>query len=254
MRVRTEPEDRVFLVSSMGRAWIAPVGQVPEEESCTQMGLNGDERIVYLGILDPDLYLVMGTARGKAKRVSLSVLKQELFDGAWAEIIHLANGDRVAFAGTCGEKGRVLFWTDSRLLHTSAGEISDQKTLTARGVLGIKLGKGDVLLGGVVLAGPGKCEVFVLSAKGYLKRLPLAQFTLQGRGGKGLQSLKITKATGPVAAAAATRVTQASKMDVLAEDGKRQRIPLKSIPRARSRQSRGKKLVTIGPVSEIVLI
>jgi hypothetical protein len=55
-------------------------------------------------------------------------------------------------------------------------------------------------------------------------------------------------------AAAAAKVTRSIKVDVLAGDGKRQRIPLKSIPRARSRQSRGKKLVTIGPVSEIVLL
>ena len=69
-----------------------------------------------------------------------------------------------------------------------------------------------------------------------------------------MQSLKITKSTGPVVAGAAGKVTQAIKVDVLAEDGKRQRIPLKSIPRARSRQSRGKKLVMVGPVSEIVLL
>jgi hypothetical protein len=69
-----------------------------------------------------------------------------------------------------------------------------------------------------------------------------------------MQSLQITKATGPVVAAAAAKVTRSTKVDVLAEDGRRQRIPLKSIPRARSRQSRGKKLVTVGPVSEILLL
>jgi hypothetical protein len=69
-----------------------------------------------------------------------------------------------------------------------------------------------------------------------------------------MQSLKITKATGPVVAAAAGVISRSTKVDVLAQDGKRQRIPLKSIPRARSRQSRGKKLVSVGPVSEIVLL
>jgi DNA gyrase subunit A len=121
-------------------------------------------------------------------------------------------------------------------------------------VTGIRLGKEGVLVGGAVIVHPTRCEVFVLSEKGYLKRLSIDQFTPQGRGGKGMQSLKITKATGPVVAAAAARITQSTKVDVLAQDGKRQRIPLKSIPRARSRQSRGKKLVTIGPVSEIVLL
>ena len=119
---------------------------------------------------------------------------------------------------------------------------------------GIKLGKEDLLVGGTVVADPRRHEVFVLSEKGYLKRLAIDQFSVQGRGGKGMQSLKITKSTGPVVTGAAGKVTQSIKVDVLAEDGKRQRIPLKSIPRARSRQSRGKKLVTVGPVSEIVLL
>jgi DNA gyrase subunit A len=253
MRVCVEPVDRVCLVSSLGRAWIAPLGQVPEDETWGKMGLSGKEHIVYLGILDPDSYLVMGTTRGKAKRLSLSVLEKELLDGVWTEIIGLAKGDHVVFAGICGEKGRVLFFADSRVLHTCVAEISDQKTLTARGVVGIKLGRGDTLIGGSVLSSVEKCEVFVLSEKGYLKRLPLSKFALQGRGGKGMQALKIAKCTGPVVAAAAGGVSRATKVDVLAMDGKRQRIPLEWIPRARSRQSRGKKLVTVGPVSEIVL-
>jgi DNA gyrase subunit A len=254
MRVRAEPVDRVCLVSSAGRAWMAPVGQVPEDESWSKMGLRINEQIVYLGIPNPDRCLAMGTTQGKAKRVPLSVLERELLDGVWAEIIGLAKGDRVAFAGTCGETGEVLFFTPSRVLRTSVGGISEQKTLTARGVTGIRLDQEETLIGGSVITDPKRCEVLILSEKGYLKRLAIEQFTLQGRGGKGMQSLKITKSTGPVVAAAAAKVTRSIKVDVLAEDGKRQRIPLKSIPRARSRQSRGKKLVTIGPVSELVLL
>jgi DNA gyrase subunit A len=196
----------------------------------------------------------MGTAQGKVKRTSLSVVQKDLLDGVWMEVIGLTKGDRVAFAGTCGEKGEVLFFTHSRVLRTAASEISDQKTLSARGVAGIKLGNEDLLVGGAVIADPRRHEVFVLSEKGYLKRLAIDQFSVQGRGGKGMQSLKITRSTGPVVAGAAGKVTQSIKVDVLARDGKRQRIPLKSIPRARSRQSRGKKLVTVGPVSEIVLL
>ncbi|NIN96582.1 MAG: hypothetical protein GTN93_16295, partial [Anaerolineae bacterium] len=70
---------------------------MPENETWGKMGLSSNEHIVYLGVLDPDNYLVTGTTRGKVKRVSLSVLEKELLDGVWAEIIGLAKGDRVAF-------------------------------------------------------------------------------------------------------------------------------------------------------------
>ena len=254
MRLRAEPTDRVILVTSSGRGWAVPVGQVPEQETWSKMGLAKDERIVHAAVLDGDGYLVMGTVQGKVKRTSLSVLQKELLDGVWTEVMGLKAGDRVAFAGSCGEKGEVLFFTNSHVLRTAASEISDQKTLSARGVAGIKLGKEDVLVGGAVIGDPRKREVFILSETGYLKRLPIEQFSLQGRGGKGMQSLKITRSTGSVVAGAAGKVLQSTKVDLLAENGKRQRIPLKSIPRARSRQSRGKKLATIGPVCEIVLL
>jgi DNA gyrase subunit A len=260
MRVRAEPADRVLLLSTGGRAWLAPVGKVPEGGTWSNLGLDRDERIVYLGVFGSngraaaDRYLILGTAQGKAKRVSLPILEEEMLDGVWTEVIGLVKGDRVAFAGVCDREGEALFFTDSRVLRTHISEISDQKTLTARGVTGIRLAKEDTIVGGAVIADPKWCEVFVLSEKGYLKRLSIEHFTVQGRGGKGMQSLKITKATGHVAAAAAAKVTQSTRVDLLAEDGKRQRISLKSIPRARSRQSRGKKLAKVGPVSEIVLL
>lgn len=52
----------------------------------------------------------------------------------------------------------------------------------------------------------------------------------------------------------ASKVIQATKVDVLAQDGKRQRIALKSIPRTRTRASRGKKLVALAGANDIVLL
>jgi DNA gyrase subunit A len=254
MRVRAEPTGRVFFVSTEGRVWVAPVGQVPEKVGLDRMGLDREEFIVHAGAFKKGLDLVMGTVRGKAKRMSLADMAAELPDQTWTKVIGFTEGDRVAFAGTCDNGGQVLFFTRSRVLRTVAENISGQQTLTARGVVGIRLDKGDILIGGAVVGDPKRCEVFVLSAKGYLKRLSIDKFTLQGRGGKGMQSLKITRATGPVIAAAAGKVTRSTTLDVLGEDGRRQRVPVKSIPRARTRQSRGQKLVMLPAANEIVLL
>ena len=69
-----------------------------------------------------------------------------------------------------------------------------------------------------------------------------------------MQSLRITKAMGPVIAATAGRVSRTTKVDLLVQDGKRQRIPLAAIPRTRARHSRGKKLAKVDRVVEIVLL
>jgi DNA gyrase subunit A len=254
MSIAVEPTDKVLLVTSGGRAWLGPVGLVPQEETWSRMGLAREEHIVHLDVLGPERYLVLGSARGKVKRTPLSVLIDSMTDGAWEEVMGLAKSDRVIFAGTCSKEGQVLLFTNCRALRTTAAEISEQKTLSARGVTGIKISKGDAVIGGAVLEGEQRREAFILSEAGYLKRLPVRQFTLQGRGGKGMQSLRVTKSTGPVIAATAGKVSQSTKVDLLTRDSKRQRIPLKAIPRARTRQSRGKKLAHVEPVAEIVLL
>ena len=94
--------------------------------------------------------------------------------------------------------------------------------------------------------------VFVLSQKGFFKRVPIDEFSVQGRGGIGVLSLNATKAIGPVVAATAGQVTQSTAVDLLAEDGKRQRVPIAGIP-VENRPNRGKKLVTLTQVKEIVV-
>jgi len=251
-RVQTEPTDRVFFVSSGGNIWLAPVGQVPERAKFGEMGLKRDEEIVSVEILRPEGYLVLGTEQGKVKRTDLSVV-ESMPERLWSEIMGLSGGDRVVFAGVCGEDGEVLFFTNSKVLRIKADVVSNQQTPSARGVAGIKLAKDDVLLGGSVVADPKGYMVFVVSAKGYVKRVPIDEFPFKGRGTMGVMSLNQTKVTGPVAAAGAGRVARSTTVDVLGQDGKRQRMSLRGIP-IENRPNRGKKLVKLAQPRHVVVL
>jgi DNA gyrase subunit A len=253
LRIQSEPTDKVFFVSTAGRVWAAPVGQVPEKARFSELGLKRDEQIVYGGLLHPDGYLMMGTEQGKVKRTDMPMLVESLPDGTWTELIGLANGDRVAFAGVCDDQGQVLFFTDTKVLRIAADTISCQQTFSARGVIGIKLSKEDVLLGGAVVADPKSRQVFILSEKGYLKRVPLDEFSVKGRGSMGVQSLNVTTATGPVVAVAVGKPARSTTIDVLATDGKRQRMSLRGIP-IEKRPNRGKKLVKLTQANEIIVL
>jgi DNA gyrase subunit A len=250
--IQAEPTDKILFVSTAGRVWAAPVGQIPQKAAFTEFGLNQDESIVYGGVLSPEGCLVMGTAQGKAKRTAMPLLVESLPDGVWTELIGLVDGDRVAFAGVSGDQGEVLFFTNARVLRIAAETISCQQTFSARGVAGIKLRKGDVILGGAVVPDPKGQVVLVLSQKGYLKRVPIDEFSVQGRGSMGVLSLNATKATGPVVAAAVGKPGRSTTVDVLAADGKRQRLSLRGIP-AGNRANRGKKLVKLAQANEIVI-
>jgi DNA gyrase subunit A len=253
MRVQAEPADEVFFVSSGGNVWGAPVGQVPSKASLSDIGLKRNETIVHAGNLTPEGCLVIGTAQGKVKRIAMADLVDSLPPGVWTEMIGLAAGDQVSFAGVCDDNGDVFFFTDSKVLRISAESVSCQQTPSARGVAGIKLRKGDVLLGGAVVPDPKGQMVFVLSQTGYFKRVPIDEFPAKGRGSMGVLSLQASKTTGPVVAAAVGKPARSTTVDVLGKDGKRQRISLRSIP-VEKRPNHGKRLIKLDQPSEIVVL
>ena len=103
------------------------------------------------------------------------------------------------------------------------------------------------MLAGAVLDKPAaKVGVVVVSKTGYLKRVPIGEFPVQGRGGQGVLLLNQTQATGPIVAATVGRMNGA--IDLIAADGKRQRIA--RVP-VENRPNRGKKLVKVGGVTEV---
>ena len=71
----------------------------------------------------------------------------------------------------------------------------------AQGVKGIKLGKGDVVLGMALIKGVIKKDDFcILTAteNGFAKRTPIEDYRLQSRGGKGVINIKLSAKIGEV--------------------------------------------------------
>lgn len=249
MHLRTKPEDTVVLVSDWGRAWWGAVGRLPRSASFQELGLSKGERIVGVGLLSDAAYLVLGTSRGQVKRVKAEDVKSTA-EASWATVIGLGDDDRVLFAGTGGDKAQVMFFSTSRANRFAAGTVNPQATPSAKGVAGIKVRKGDHLLAGVAIGEPtAELGLVVVSKTGYLKRVPLSEFSVQGRGGQGVQLLNQTKATGPVVAAMVGPM--GGSVDLLSADGKRQRLD--EVP-VTNRYNRGDKLVELQEVSEVVVL
>jgi DNA gyrase subunit A len=140
-----------------------------------------------------------------------------------------------------------MFFTSSRAIRFSAQDVNPQATATARGVAGIKVRKGDQLLGGAVISDPAaKLAVAVVSQKGFVKQVPLDEFPVQGRGGQGVLLLNQTKATGPVIAAGLGPAK--TPVDLIDASDKRQRIS--KVP-VENRPNRGKKLLKLKEVREV---
>jgi DNA gyrase subunit A len=250
LHLRTEPEDTVVLVSDKGRAWWGAVGRLPRSASFGDLGLTKGERVVGVGLLSDDDCLILGTRQGRVKRVKAQDVKSTA-EASWAAVIGLAGGDdSVLFAGVGDDKAQAMFFGTSRANRFVAGDVNPQVSRSAKGVAGIKVRKGDQLLGGAVIGDPKeKLGVVVVSKTGYLKRVSLSEFSVQGRGGQGVQLLNQTKATGPAVAVMVGPMDGA--VDLLSADGKRQRLD--EVPMT-NRANRGDKLVELDDVIEVVVL
>ena len=71
----------------------------------------------------------------------------------------------------------------------------------ARGVMGMRLDEGDVVIGiAIVKAGASGAQILTVTEKGYGKRTPIDEYRIQGRGGSGIMTMRITDKNGPVVA------------------------------------------------------
>jgi DNA gyrase subunit A len=246
MHLDTTPEDTVVLVSDRGRAWWGGVGRLPRAATFKDLGLDRGEQVVGVGVLSKAGYLILGTKQGRIKRVKAEDVRSAA-EASWTTIIGLpGKDDGVLFAGTGGEETHAMFLSSSRAVRFAAADVNPQATPSARGVAGIKLRKGDRLLSGAVIADPrAKLGIVVVSKSGFVKRVPLEEFPVQGRGSQGVLLLNQTRATGPVVAAAVGPMD--GSVDLLAVDGKRQRLG--KVP-VENRPNRGKKLLKLDGVAE----
>ncbi|HSM57347.1 MAG TPA: DNA topoisomerase (ATP-hydrolyzing) [Candidatus Sulfomarinibacteraceae bacterium] len=229
-----EPSERVFMVAADGDGWHAPVTQINDT-------VAQGKRIVGGGILHEDVqHVVLVTRQGQVKRVKVEDLPTSFAN--WARVIGLKKGDEVLGAGVdTGDDTEVMIFTrKGQAIRFKIGDVNPQQSASARGVTAIKIGKGDELIAAEIFEPETAGHVVVVSEKGWIKRVPMDEWPVQGRAGKGVQSLAITTKTGEVAAATVTRADD-NYVDMVNEDGYRVRLKYELLPEA-NRRNRGDEL------------
>lgn len=242
--VEAGPEDTVVFISSRGRVWRGPVYRVPDRARLADFGLKRDETIVGAGVLAEKRFLTMVATNGKVKRTDLADLSGS--ENNWNTAFGgLGADDRVVVAGiTDGEAEVMLFTAGGKALRFEEGTVNPQASGTASGVAAIKVAKDDALIAGNLIGGNRAAQlVVIVSEHGWAKRVPLKEFPIQGRGGQGVQSLKITEATGRVAAA--TVADKKGSLNVMSARGLRYHLDVAKVP-VSNRANRGKQLFDFG--------
>jgi len=186
-------------------------------------------------------YLVMATKNGMIKKTDLDEFENVRKSGLIA--INLKKGDLLkAVKRTSGEDEVILVTKKGQSIRFKEKDVRPMGR-TAAGVMGIRLKKGDEVVGMDVIKLKVKDYLLVVSENGYGKRTDLKEYRLQTRGGSGIKTANITDKTGDLVA---SKVLSGEEEDliVISQKGQIIRTPINSIS-VISRSTQGVRIMKL---------
>ena len=162
--------------------------------------LEGEEKITAILALPEEQaygYFILATSRGKVKRVEQSEFMDVRYSGLIA--MKVLPGDSLRWVKwTRGDQQIVMASANGQSILFHEAEVRPMGRQAA-GVMGMRLAKGDEVVG-MDVVGDEHSHVLVVTQNGFGKRTPVAEYRQQGRFGMGVRTLKRNKRTGPVIA------------------------------------------------------
>ena len=141
-------------------------------------------------------YLLMATQKGFIKKTALTEYNSARKTGLQA--ITLKEEDElIAVRLTDGQDNVVLVTEDGMSITFSEQDVRPMGR-TAQGVIGIKLGDGDKVIGMESIIDGANATLLAITEHGFGKRTDLDEYRVQNRGGRGVITYKITPKTGNI--------------------------------------------------------
>ncbi|BDM24278.1 MULTISPECIES: DNA gyrase subunit A [Pseudomonas] len=127
-------------------------------------------------------YIFMATASGTVKKTPLAQFARPRSSGLIA--LKLKEGDTLIAAAITDGAKEVMMFSDAGKVIRFAESVVREMGRTARGVRGMKLGKGQRIIS--MLIPESGAQILTASERGFGKRTPLSKFPRRGRGGQGV--------------------------------------------------------------------
>lgn len=207
--ISTNTVDNLMIFTSKGKMYRLLVDSVPVGTNVSKgtaisqlINMEFDETVEAVTSLHRETnaeYVVFITKNGLIKKTSLEeYTKVKRSTGIVA--IKLKEGDSLANVTFLKDEDLILISKKGMSIHFSTKDINPIGRVTS-GVKSIKLSEDDEVLCGLPIHKETDC-VAVFTAKGYGKKVEVAEFPIQGRVGKGIVAYKPTPITGDVIGAA----------------------------------------------------
>ena len=196
--------DYILFFTDKGKVFRIKGYEIPESQRAARgtnivnvLPLEQDEKVTTLiklgGVIDEEgTYLTMVTKNGVIKRTRLSQYRNVRKSGLNA--ISLDEGDELKWVRLTGGEDELIVATRKgyaiRFKETDARELGR----TARGVRAIELREGDEVVG-MEIVEEGK-KLLTISEGGKGRRSEFSDYSIQNRGGKGIQNYKTDNVAG----------------------------------------------------------
>ncbi|MFG3706805.1 DNA gyrase subunit A [Micromonospora sp. NPDC047670] len=252
--------DWILFFTNKGRVYRAKAYELPEASRVAKgqhvanlLAFQPDEQIAQI-IEIPNYqvapYLVLATKNGLVKKTRLEEFDSPRSGGIIA--INLRDEDELVGAALVApEEDLLLVSKNAQAIRFNASDEALRPMGRATsGVIGMRFSEDDVLLAmEVVREG---LDVLVATNGGYAKRTPIEEYPVQGRGGKGVLTAKITERRGGLVGAVV--IDPDDELFAITSNGGVIRTPVKPVRRTRDRNTMGVKLMDLPDGVTIVAI
>ncbi len=243
--------DWILFFTNKGRVYRAKAYELPEASRAAKgqhvanlLAFQPDEQIAQV-IEIPNYqvapYLVLATKKGLVKKTSLAEFDSNRTGGIIA--INLKDDDELVGASLIGASDDLLLVSKNAqaIRFNATDEALRPMGRATSGVIGMRFTDDDELLAMEVVR--DGMDVLVATNGGFAKRTPIDEYPVQGRGGKGVLTAKITERRGGLVGAVV--ISPDDELFAITSNGGVIRTPVKPVRRTRDRNTMGVKLMDL---------
>ncbi|MFI5495446.1 DNA gyrase subunit A [Actinoplanes sp. NPDC051859] len=241
----------ILFFTNKGRVYRAKAYELPEANRVAKgqhvanlLAFQPDEHIaqvIQIPNYQVEPYLVLATKNGLVKKTRLEEFDSNRSGGIIA--INLREDDELVGAALAASENDLLLVSKKAqaIRFNATDEALRPMGRATSGVIGMRFGEADELLAmEVVREG---LDVLVATDGGYAKRTPIEEYPVQGRGGKGVLTAKITERRGGLVGALV--IDPEDELFAITSNGGVIRTPVKPVRRTRDRNTMGVKLMDL---------
>jgi DNA gyrase subunit A len=252
--------DWILFFTNKGRVYRAKAYELPEASRVAKgqhvanlLAFQPDEQIaqvIQISNYQVTPYLVLATKNGLVKKTRLDEFDSNRSGGIIA--INLRDTDELVGAALIGPSDDLLLVSKQAqaIRFNATDDALRPMGRATSGVIGMRFGDGDELLAMEVVR--DGMDVLVATGGGYAKRTPIEEYPVQGRGGKGVLTAKITERRGGLVGAVV--INPDDELFAITSNGGVIRTPVKPVRRTRDRNTMGVKLMDLPDGVNIVAI